>query len=263
MNNKITSIVAIAIALGIYSSSCKKGATIGAVGYPMTDKYEEFDTFNFPTKRYYFYGKFDGVFRLWQDSTRSKWDTITRDPFGQPEETVWSEWPVYTDNIYYNFCSQREVSDCRYDSSNSYYEHKTRFIRPDFPDERIEVNFYNCVDLTDTNNIDYPFNERGLVMVGANPFTDIPFGRFGAQVVYRDPNGDRWKTKAGSGQLDDTYIRITDYFARDIATDTLDTFGLYVVEGEFAGRLFKENGTEEKIVTEAKFRARLIPREQP
>ena len=77
--------------------------------------------------------------------------------------------------------------------------------------------------------------------------------------MYTDANRVRWVTKAGSGQLVDSYIRITDLIKRDITSDTLDTLGMYIVEGEFAGRLF--NGNQNIPITEAKFRARLVPRE--
>jgi hypothetical protein len=76
-------------------------------------------------------------------------------------------------------------------------------------------------------------------------------------LVYTDAERTKWETRAGSGQLLDSYLRISDFYPRDIANDTLDTLHMYIIEGEFAGRLF--NGTRELPVTEAKFRARLIP----
>lgn len=244
-----------AVALVISTSSCKRGQSIVAVGYPDTADFPVFDTFDFPTAKYYFYGKFDGKYKMWQDAERSKWDTITR--FGP--EPKWSDRTEYLDNIYFNFTNIKEVAECGPDSNDSYLENKTYFIRPEDPYQRLEIYFYDCVDLLDTNNINWPNNELSVFLNGANPFTNIEYGRNGVRVVYVDENLDKWETLEGSGQTIDTYFRITDFYPRNLLTDTLDTFGMYIVEGEFAGRLY--NGTKEKTVLDAKFKTRVIPRE--
>ena len=92
----------------------------------------------------------------------------------------------------------------------------------------------------------------------AQPFTNTNFGRRGARLVYTDADRTRWESRDGSGQLNDTYLRITNLIKRNIATDTLDTLGMYIIEGEFAGRLY--NGGQNIPITEAQFRARLVPR---
>lgn len=245
--------------LGVFASSCKKGTTIGAVSNPGDGDRPVFDTLLPPTSKYFFVGKFDGKFFMWEDGLRSKWDTATRQPGpGNDPDDPWDTWPAYSDNIYYNFCEEGIVGPCRYDSANHFYAHRTRFIRPDFPERRLDIYFYACIDTADTNDPNYPSNELSVIHQIANPFTNEKFGRDGVQIVYTDENRDQWVTDPGSGQPHDTYFRITDFYPRDVLTDTLDTFGMYIVEGEFAGRLF--HGIQEKVVTEAKFRARLIPR---
>lgn len=243
------------IAFAITQTSCERGQTIGAVGFPDTNDIPTFDTFNFPTAKYYFYGKFDGNYKMWQDSMRSKWDTLSR--FG-PEEK-WIDRTPYLDNIYYNFTNVDIVAECGADSQSSYVEALTYFIRPGDPHERLEIYFYDCVDLADTNDANWPNNELSVFQSGANPFTSPEYGRNGVKVKYVDDQLRTWQTKDGSGQLNDTYFRITDFYPRNLATDTLDTFALYIIEGEFAGRLYY--GSQTKTVLDAKFKARIIPRD--
>lgn len=259
MKKVIAILPVIVIALGIMTSSCKKGNTIGAVGYPMEGEFPVFDTLFPPTAKYFFYGKFDGRYLMWQDSLRSKWDTISRDTTMAANGTMWQDLPLYTQNVYYNFCDELEAQPCATDSSVSFYQHHTEFIRPiQHPEMRMHLYFYDCIDTADSN-VWHPFNSADVIQMGANPFTDLDFTRPGVRVEFVDENRERWSTRAGSGQLLDSYFRVTDFYMRDTAVDTLDTFALFVVEGEFAGRLF--NSGQEKIVTEAKFRARLIPRD--
>src|SRR5262245_22728803 len=92
--------------MGIFASSCKKGATIGAVGIPFDGEQPVFDTLLPPTSPYYFYGKFDGKFLMWQDQLRSKWDTATRVADPDNPDAPWEDWDPYKDNIYFNFCSE-------------------------------------------------------------------------------------------------------------------------------------------------------------
>ncbi|MEZ4721857.1 MAG: hypothetical protein R2813_08290 [Flavobacteriales bacterium] len=242
------------LCLVIATSSCKRGNTLGAVGYPDTTDFPVYDTFDFPTSKYFFYGRFDGQYLLWQDSLRSKWDTARKTPNG---EDLWEDWDDYEENIYYNFTNIEVAKECGIDSTSSYLQNITYFIRPHDASERIEIYFYDCVDLKDTTSAFWPNNELSVFMKGANPFTDTAYMRNGVRVVYVDQNLDKWETKVGSGQLNDTYFRITEFVPRKLAIDTLDTFGLYIVGGEFEGKLY--NNGREKEVLGAKFRARLIP----
>ncbi|NQV52591.1 MAG: hypothetical protein HQ500_05375 [Flavobacteriales bacterium] len=259
------------ILAGVIVSSCERGVSEGVFGNPQEGEFPVFDTFNIPTANYFFYGKFDGHFKKWQDGKRSKWDTITRKDPKDPDFPDWGSWPVYTENIYRNIPEQYNDEPCISDSGNIWFEHITRFIRPEIPNERIEIFFYDCVNEADQDTIDaqngfHPEIVTFLDMFRsetgtgiAQPFATTEFGRRGAKLVYTDANRDRWVSKPGSGQLLDSYIRITDLIKRNITTDTLDTLGMYIVEGEFAGRLF--NGSQNIPITEAKFRARLVPRE--
>jgi len=79
------------------------------------------------------------------------------------------------------------------------------------------------------------------------------------KIKYIDENLETWETKDGSGQLQDSYFRVTEFYLNDTAADPLDTFALFVLKGEIAGRLF--NGTQEKTVIDAEFNVRLVPRE--
>ncbi|GAB4374685.1 MAG: hypothetical protein Kow0075_00550 [Salibacteraceae bacterium] len=246
--------------VALLSVSCNRGITVGTVADVDTNGLPSFDTFDFPTSKYYFYGKFDGRFILWQDGMRSKWDTTMRIPDPNNPDLPYNQWPAYTKNIYINVPSQRIVSPCRYDSSSSFIERRTRFIRPEFPDMRMDIYFYGCVDMNDTNNAYYPNNQLSAFKKIANPFTDIEYGRDGVRLVYTDQNRVQWSTEPGSGQLNDTYFRLTDFYKNNLVSgtaDTLDTVALYIVEGEFAGRLFSRLG--EMVVTEAKFKARVVP----
>jgi len=78
MKSKIPFFVAALFVAGLFSTSCERGTSLGAVGYPDPNDPLSFDTFNVPTADFFFYGKFDGKFRVWEDGRRSKWDTITR-----------------------------------------------------------------------------------------------------------------------------------------------------------------------------------------
>lgn len=222
----------IVLLAGVMANSCKKGATLGSTGHPFDGPHPTFDTLVPPSAKYYFYGKFDGHFLAWEDSLRSKWDTT---------------------NAYYNFCDQSLMGPCGCDPENSFYELHTHFIRPAFADRRLDIFFYDCVDLDD---IEDPYHVSAVKEI-ANPFADIQSCRNGVQVVYTDENRVVWSTDPGSGQLDDTYFRVTDFYQRDLSIPTTDTFALYVVEGTFSGRLFNSE-KEEMVVTEARFRARLV-----
>jgi hypothetical protein len=252
---------------GIFASSCERGVTEGVFGHPMEDPYPHFDTFEFPTANYYFFGKFDGHFKKWQDGVRSKWDTITRKDLNDPDNPNWSSWPLYTANIYRNIPEQYNELPCVNDSDNVWFEHITRFIRPEIPSERVEIFFYDCVNEADFDTIPAlgGFHPEVVTYVDflnkqvAQPFSNYQFGRRGAKLIYTDAERTKWETKEGSGQLEDSYIRITNLIKRNVTQDTLDTLGMYIIEGEFAGRLY--NGGRNIPVTEAKFRARLVPRE--
>jgi hypothetical protein len=253
MNKVFLFFFALCLGIVVTNSSCKKGQTIGALKNIDSTPFPVFDTFNLPTSKYFFYAKFDGKYRVWQDSMRSKWDTITKLPGDAP----WDERLSYKRNIYYNFANIEQLFWCGDDSTKSYMENNSYFVRPGDPFERLDLYFYDCVDLFDTNDVNWPMNELSVFNQGANPFTDPEYARNGVRIVYTDSLLQKWETKVGSGQLNDTYFRITDFYPRNIATDTLDTFGLYIVEGEFAGRLFY--GNQEKTLLDAHFRARLIP----
>ncbi len=235
-------------------SSCKRGNSVLTVGHPDDGQFPVFDTFDFPTSRYFFYGKFDEGYKLWQNAERSKWDTITR--FGTDEK--WTDRDEYFDNIYYNFTNLEEVMECGPDSNDSYLGCESYFIRPENPYQRLEILFYDCIDLTDTTNLNWPNNQLSLFRKGANPFTSPEYGRNGIKVRYIDENLETWETQDGSGQLLDTYFRVTDSYLNDTMANPTDTFALYIVEGEFAGRLY--NGSESRTVLDAKFRVRAIPR---
>ena len=250
----------------ITATSCKKGATLGIMGFEDTVPPILFDTFTIPTCDYFFYGKFNGHYRSWCDNERSLWDTATRvyNPFDPNHDTNrWVTWDPYDENIYYNFCDQ-EIGDYCPDSVTNLFTHTTRFIRPENPEDRLQLSFFKCVDVTtDMDTID-EFDPRHGEQVTklfidevANPFSSSNYFRYGAQLAFTDEDRNVWATKEGSGQLRDTYIRITDFYPRDFKTDTLDTFAMYIVEGDFAGRLY--NGRHEITVTEAKFRARVVP----
>lgn len=250
----------------VSATSCKKGATLGVVGFEDTVPPVLFDTFPIPTCDYFFYGKFNGHFRTWCNAERSLWDSATRvyDPFdlGQ-DSTKWNTWDAYDENIYYNFCEQ-EIGDFCPDSVTNVFTHTTRFIRPNNPEDRIELSFFKCVDVTTDMDTIPEFDPRHGEQVTklfleevANPFSNSGYYRYGAQLKFTDSDRTEWTTKEGSGQLRDTYIRITDFYPRAFKTDTLDTFAMYIAEGEFAGRLY--NGRKEMVVTEAKFRARVVP----
>ena len=244
------------VASVITVTSCKRGNSILVVDNPSTADFPVFDTFNFPTSRYYFYGKFDGNYTMWQNAERSKWDTATR--IG-PEGEQWIDWDEYDENIYYNFTELNGLYDCGPDSNSTFYACESYFIRPENPYDRLEIFFYDCIDTADTNNPLFPNNIFDLFVLGANPFSSPDYTRKGVKVKYIDENLEAWETKDGSGQLDDTYFRITDFYPNDTNANPTDTFALHIVEGEFAGRLF--NGTESITVLDAKFRVRVIPRE--
>lgn len=251
------------LAVNALISSCNRGNTIGAVGFDDPDGLETFDTFNLPTADFYFYGKFDGGFKVWQDGLRSKWDTATRINNTGIPNAPWSEWGVYTENIYQNIPEENGDLPCINDSNNIWFEQVSRFLIPGVPEERMEIFFYDCLPHLDTINESMPFHGEILTNLGwtdygvAQPFTNTEFGRRGVRLVYTDNQRNRWETKAGSGQTIDSYFRIHDFYERIVNTDTLDTLHMYIVEGEFAGRLY--NGIREIPVTEARFRARLIP----
>ncbi|GAB5539227.1 MAG: hypothetical protein Salg2KO_13300 [Salibacteraceae bacterium] len=239
------------ISLVVSLNSCKRGNSILVVDQVDSTQIVPFDTFNFPTEEYFFYGKMDGDYVMWQNGKRSKWDTTTVFPNNPGVE--------YTKNIYYNFTELDVVDDCGPDSVFDFVEHYSYFIRPGDPFQRLEIYFYDCIDPNDVDNPYFPLNFLSAIQMGANPFSSPEYGRKGVKVRYIDENLETWETRDGSGQLADTYFRITDFQMRDIAVDTLDTFALYSVGGEFAGRLF--NGTEEKTIIDAKFNVRLVPRE--
>jgi hypothetical protein len=271
MYRNLAFVAVMALLSGVVISSCDRGVSEGVFGKPMEDPYPVFDTFNLPTANYFFYGKFDGHFKKWQDGRRSRWDTITRKNPNDPDFPDWAQWPVYTDNIYRNIPEQYNEDPCISDSGNIWFEHITRFIRPDIPEDRIEIFFYDCVSEEDYDTIGaqpgyHPEVITWLDMFKSaegngisQPFTSTSYGRRGAKVVYTDADRTKWTTESGSGQLNDTYLRITNFEKRNIVTDTLDTLGMYIVEGEFEGRLY--NGDRNIPITEAKFRARLVPRE--
>jgi len=264
MKKNLAFLAVATLILALSSSSCKRGNTQGSFFDPMDGEHPVFDTFQFPVADYYFYGKFDGHYMKWQDGYRSKWDTARRiDPLnGDP----YDQWPINNTNYYANFCEQEVLSECRYDSSGSYHRHMTEFIRPDYPEQRVEIYLYKCLGMFDTipeyQTTSTYYNGEIItnldIQTGAWPFTDETYGRIGAQLVYVDSLRNRWSTKSGSGQLLDSYFRITDFYKREVETDTMDTFAMYIVEGEFAGRLF--NGGDQLPVTESKFRARLVAR---
>ena len=239
------------LALAISTSSCKRGNSILVVQDEDTIPIPPFDTFNFPTSEYYFYGKMDGEYTMWQNAKRSKWDTITRFPNDPTIE--------YTKNIYYNFAEYDVIGECGKDSTDDFIEHYSYFIRPGDPFQRIEIYFYDCIDLGDTTSAFWPNNLLSPIRFGANPFTSPEYGRPGVKIKYIDENLETWETKDGSGQLQDSYFRVTEFYLNDTAADPLDTFALFVLKGEFAGRLF--NGTQEKTVIDAEFNLRLVPRE--
>ncbi len=251
------------LATAVVFSSCNRGNTVGAVGFDDEDGLETFDTFRFPLADFYFYGKFDGGFKMWQDGWRSKWDTVSRVNNTGIPGAPWSEWGVYDENIYLNIPEENGDLPCINDSSSIWFEQVTRFLRPDIPEERIEIFFYECREELDTISEVMPFHDDVVTNINwedygvAQPFTNTEFGRRGVRLVYTDAERNKWETRAGSGQLLDSYLRISDFYPRVVNTDTLDTLHMYVVEGEFAGRLY--NGSRELPVTEAKFRARLIP----
>jgi len=267
MKNKLSFFVATLFVAGILSSSCERGTTLGAVGYPDPNDPLTFDTFNVPTADFFFYGKFDGQYRVWEDGKRSKWDTITKLDPNDENFPNWMTWPNYEENIYRNIprTNLAEMLPCINDSDNIWFDHTTRFLRPEIPDERIEISFFNCIEEYDTIPVNLPFNEEIVTYLGiadygvAIPFTNTEYGRRGVQVKYIDSNRDVWTTKEGSGQLVDSYFRLLDFYPRVVDQDTLDTLAMYIIEGEFAGRLF--NGNEVLPITEGKFRARLVPRE--
>lgn len=267
MQKTISIAVTAVFALAMFSTSCKRGTTEGTMAFPFESGFPEFDTFDFPTAEFYFYGKFDGKYKLWQDGMRSKWDTATRFDPDPDNETDWSEWPAYNDNIYRNIPEQNYELPCINDSDNVWFEHQTRFLRPGILDNRMEIFFYECIDSLDTIPAYFPFNDAiptslSLADYGkALPFTSTEYGRRGVKLIYTDANRDKWTTDDGSGQLIDTYFRLTDFYPRDVTQDTLDTLAMYIIEGEFSGMLY--NGARQMPLTEAKFRARLVPRLYP
>ncbi|MEX2595734.1 MAG: hypothetical protein WEC59_02305, partial [Salibacteraceae bacterium] len=192
---------------------------------------------------FYFYGKFDGRFIKWEDDRFAKWDT---------------------NFVYRNIPEENGDLPCINDSSNIWFEQVTRFIRPGIPEHRIEIFMYECIEYYDTILANPPFYDEILTNLSlldrgtAQPFSATNYGRTGFKVVYTDGERNKWETKSGSGQLNDTYLRVTDFYPRDVTLDTLDTLGMFIIEGEFAGRLY--NGNNEIPVTESKFRGRLVPR---
>lgn len=252
--NKSIYILAIGLVLSSFAfTACEKGSTIGSVGRENPYPIVPFDTFVPPSAVYFFWGVFDGHFRTWEEGRRSTWDTITR--IGDP--------PVpYVDNIYVNVCNEGPTIECPYGDEDYldeelFYKHQSRFIRPEIPDERIEINFYQCANFVDTPSVNFVFDSLDIINLGAWPFSDTARGEWGAQVVYIDKNRDRWITRGGSGNTTDSYFRLTDLYPRN-NSDTTDTFARFVIEGEFAGRLF--NGGNEIAITNSKFRAKLVAR---
>lgn len=257
MNRFIAIATVLFMAAGLTFSACKKNSTIGAVGYPMDGDFPVFDTFNVPEAKYYFYGLFDGDYMVWADSARSKWDTATR--FCIDPEAAWTSCPKYNLNVYFNFTEEGTARDtCALDTFSELYYHRTRFLRPEFADERIDIYMYDCVNFLDATNPNFPLNGLSVLNVGAYPFSNVEYGRNGAEVVYTDAFRDEWRTRPGSGNTLDTYFRLTSLDIKPVA-DTSDSFAVLIGEGEFAGRLFREDGME-KIVKDAKFRVRLVPR---
>lgn len=260
MKRIIFPLVIIFVGAFLVLSSCKRNSTVGAIGDPMEGDFPVFDTFKVPDAKYYFYGRFDGHIRTWSDSLRSKWDTARRlciDP-----EMPWTACPLYNENIYYNFTSSGEALDtCPFmdpkDGSVLWFN-RTRFIRPEIADQRLDIYFYDCVNSVDISDPNFPINNVGMFKVGSYPFSNENYGRNGVEVVFTDKFRDRWSTRFGSGQPQDTYFRITDFQAIP-AADSTDTLGLFWIEGELAGRLFHEQSGDEMILTEAKFKMRVIP----
>ncbi len=244
------------LAAMVTMSSCKRGNSILTVGSPTDKDFTVFDTLDLPTSRYYFYGKFDGQYKMWQNDERSKWDTATR--IG-PEGEEWTDWDEYFDNIYYNFTETEEAYECGPDSNSSFLACESYFIRPEDPYQRLEIFFFDCIDLADTTNPFWPDNQLDLFNMGANPFSSPVYARNGIKVKYIDENLEIWETQDGSGQLIDNYFRVTNTYLNDTNANPTDTFALYIVEGEFAGRLY--NGEESRTVLDAKFRVRVLPRE--
>jgi hypothetical protein len=258
MNKSLSYITLAFMLVGIAFSSCKKGNTIGSIGFEDTVDIVPFDTFVMPNANYFFWGVFDGHFKKWEHDKRSEWDTITRFPLPGQENDPWSTWPLYTDNIYTNVCNDGVFADCPIsdDKDDEFYKFQTRFIRTDFPEERIAINFYSCVNVVDTFTSQY-FTEfpESVLTEGAWPFSNLERGEWGAEVVFTDDQRRVWRTESGSGKATDSYLRITDFYPKS-ATDTLDTFATWVIEGEFAGRIY--NGANQIAVTIAKFRARML-----
>lgn len=254
---KLLSYLSLALlAGGIALSSCDKGSTIGTVVIDKGNGFVPFDSFAGPTEDYYFYGVFDGNFKMWQHNKRSRWDTITRLQ-GPDDEDVWADWPPYDENIYYNYCNEGAIDDCD-EPNTEFYKHQMRFIRPDLPGMRIAVSLYRCLNTIDTFSNFYVEDSVDMVKVGAWPFSDIERGEWGAEVEFIDEDFGVWTTNTGSGKPEDAYFRILDLYEKP-ATDTLDTFALHIVEGEFAGRLFNSIG-QEIVVTSSRFRSRIFAR---
>ncbi len=268
MKSKISFFVAALFVAGLFSTSCERGTSVGAVGFPDSNEPLSFDTFNAPTADFFFFGKFEGKFKVWQDGRRSRWDTITRLNPNDGQLPNWTSWPVYNENIYRNIPRTNLAAElpCINDSDNVWFDHTTRFLRPEIPDERIEISFFDCIEEYDTIQANMPFNDEITTYLGvadygvAIPFSNTQYGRRGVELKYIDANRDVWTTKAGSGQLVDSYFRLLEFYPRNVTQDTLDTLAMYIIEGEFAGRLY--NGNKELPITEAKFRARLVPRSQ-
>jgi hypothetical protein len=130
-------------------------------------------------------------------------------------------------------------------------------FRSEIPGERIEINFYQCANFVDTPSVNFVYDSLDLVRLGAWPFSNLERGEWGAEIVYIDKNRDRWSTQSGSGNTTDSYFRLTDLYPRS-NPDTTDTFARFVIEGEFAGRIY--NGGNEIAITNSKFRAKLVAR---
>jgi hypothetical protein len=261
--NKSIYILAIGLVLSAFAfTACEKGSTIGSIGRENPYPIVEFDTFVPPSAVYYFWGVFDGHFRTWEDGIRSDWDTATRKPLVGMEDDPWDTWPVCTDNIYVNVCNEGPTIECPYGDEDYldeelFYKHQSRFIRPEIPGERIEINFYQCANFVDTPSVNFVYDSLDLVRLGAWPFSNLERGEWGAEIVYIDKNRDRWSTQSGSGNTTDSYFRLTDLYPRS-NPDTTDTFARFVIEGEFAGRIY--NGGNEIAITNSKFRAKLVAR---
>lgn len=249
------------LALGLSFSACKKGATIGTVGEKDNNPFPVFDTFAIPKNPYFFWGVFNGHFMKWVHNERSDWDTITRWPSATQDPTVdpWSSWPVYSANLYQNVTNQGILGACSEYPDDDFVKFESRFIRTEFPEQRITLNFYRCANLIDTFTSAHWFADTVSILTeGAWPFSNLERGEWGAEVIYTDENRDRWITQSGSGNAQDSYLRITNLYPRN-NPDTTDTFAHFVLEGEFAGRLFKEKDPTTNIaVTNSKFRTRII-----